>query len=90
MKMVFGLRYFMNSAFVDLSDEDNANDFARNRLISQSSYDDLIKSGINERSIKRCAIKNDVCPAIIDGRLQNDKRIKYSEYNYLRRKIAAK
>lgn len=79
-----------DSAFVDLSDEDNANDFARNHLISQSSYDDLIKSGINERSIKRCAIKNDVCPAIIVGRLQNDKRIKYSEYNYLRRKIATK
>ena len=74
-------------AFVDeRNDEDDANSFARDYLINHDSYRRLLNH-ISERSIIECAKENDICPAIVVGRLANEQKIRYNQFNYLVRKI---
>ena len=63
-----------------------ANKFAMDYLINRSSYKKLL-TNISERSIVECAKENDVCPAIVVGRLVHDKKIRYGQYNDLVRTI---
>lgn len=75
-------------AFIDFQDDEEAkaNNFARDYLVSTTSYSEL-EQNISERSIKRCAKTNNVCPAIVVGRLEKEKKILPNQYKYLIRQI---
>lgn len=75
-------------AFIDFRDDEEtkANNFARDFLISPSSYKEL-EHDINELNIINCARLNNVCPAVVVGRLEKDKKIPPNHYKYLVRKI---
>ena len=72
--------------FIDLSDdeEDEANSFARDYLIRPDTYRTLV-SNISKQSILRCARENEICPAIVVGRLAKDNYIEHNMYrDYIR------
>ena len=74
-------------AFVDeRNDEDDANTFARDYLINPSSYKKLLNH-ISEKTIIECAKENDICPAIVVGRLARENKIRYNQFNNLVRTI---
>lgn len=77
-----------NRAFIDMKDdeEDNANAFARDYLIKPSTFE-ILKKNINEATIKECARVNEICPAIVVGRLTKEKLISEKTYSYLIRHI---
>ena len=77
-----------NKTFIDVleDDEEVANSFARDFLISPSSFAKL-KLNINEKAIKECASVNGVSPAIVVGRLHKEKLILQNQYRYLIRDI---
>ncbi len=74
-------------AFVDMEeDEDAANAFARDFLIKPSSYKKLL-GNITKENILKCSNENDVCPAIVVGRLRKEKIIEPNQYCELIRHI---
>ena len=76
-------------AFIDFNgkEEDEANRFAENCLISPLSWKKLISQPISERTILLCSKENGVCPAIVIGRLKKEKLIPQSHYCNYQRKI---
>lgn len=79
-----------NRIFIDFtSSEFKANEFAKNTLISKSSWCELLSKPLSETRIKECAKSNSVCPAVIVGRLKKEGHISYNDnsYNHLQRKI---
>lgn len=64
--------------------EERADSFARENLIPNDLYVELCSNPITEENIKEIAIKANIHPGIVVGRLQNDGLIKYSEYNNLK------
>lgn len=65
--------------------EDEADKFARNILIPDADYYDFIKNtGINDKSILNFSRKIKIHPGILVGRLQRDKLISYSKFNYFK------
>ncbi|MBO4667508.1 MAG: HigA family addiction module antidote protein [Bacilli bacterium] len=77
-----------NRAFIDMKDDEEteANNFAKDHLIDSSTYETL-KRNVNEKTIMQCAKSNGISPAIVVGRLANDKIIPQNRYKYLIRKI---
>ena len=78
-----------NKIFIDFDDEENANEFAKNYLISKSSYDALVKGEINEERILKCAKDNNISPSIVIGRMKKEGIINYDDtrFNHLQKKI---
>ena len=67
--------------------EAEADEFARETLIPRGKYLEYVQSRIfTEQSIKRFAEMIDVHPGIVLGRLQKDKYVHYSKFNYLKTK----
>jgi addiction module HigA family antidote len=66
------------------SDEDEANEFAADRLIPPSKWTSLQSSVLTESTIKEFARQIGVAPGIVVGRLQNDKRVPWSRLNHLK------
>lgn len=68
--------------------ENEANNFARDILIDNYSYENyILKKDFSVASIKRLAIENKVLPGIVVARLQHDRIIDFSDFNYLKVKI---
>lgn len=66
-------------------DEKAADEFARNALIPQDSFEQFISGqNFSEESVRKFASKNNLLPGIVVGRLQNDEIIKYSQLNHLK------
>ncbi|MBN2796523.1 MAG: helix-turn-helix domain-containing protein [Clostridia bacterium] len=64
--------------------EIEANQLARELLITSKYYEEFVSEGIfNEDSIRTFAQKQKVLPCIVVGFLQHDNIIKYSEFNYI-------
>ena len=64
--------------------EKEADDFAKNTLISKTSYDDFIKNNIiNEKTILKFSKDNNIIPGILVGRMQKEGIISYNEFNNL-------
>lgn len=68
------------------NEEDEANSFARDCLIRPDTYKTLI-ANISKSSILKCANENEICPAIVVGRLIKDKYLKHGMYHDLIRKL---
>jgi addiction module antidote protein HigA len=65
--------------------ENDADIFAKNILIYEDAYKDFInKADFSKESIIKFSKKQKVQPFIVVGRLQKDKKIKYSQYNDLK------
>ena len=64
--------------------EKEADDFAKNILISKNAYDDFIKINIiNEKTIRKFSKDNNIIPGILVGRMQKEGIIGYNEFNNL-------
>lgn len=64
--------------------EKEADDFAKNTLISKNAYDDFIKINIiNEKTIRKFSKDNNIIPGILVGRMQKEGIIGYNEFNNL-------
>ena len=64
--------------------EKEADDFAKNTLISKNAYDDFIENNIiNEKTIRKFSKDNNIIPGILVGRMQKEGIIGYNEFNYL-------
>ena len=64
--------------------EKEADDFAKNTLISKNAYDDFIENNIiNEKTIKKFSKDNNIIPGILVGRMQKEGIIGYNEFNNL-------
>ena len=66
--------------------EEEADAYARDKLIPRDDYDEFIMGVINEDTICTFADRIDVAPGIVVGRLQKDGLIDYSWYNGLKTK----
>lgn len=66
--------------------EEEADAYARDKLIPRDDYDEFIKGVINEDTICSFADRIDVAPGIVVGRLQKEGLIDYSWYNGLKTK----
>lgn len=64
--------------------EKEADDFAKNTLISKNAYDDFIENNIiNEKTIRKFSKDNNIIPGILVGRMQKEGIIGYNEFNNL-------
>lgn len=63
--------------------EIEADNFSKNILIPNKNYNEFIKNKINDSTIKEFCIKNNISTGILVGRLQNDKYIKWNQFNNL-------
>lgn len=64
--------------------EKEADDFAKNILISKNAYDDFIENNIiNEKTIRKFSKDNNIIPGILVGRMQKEGIIGYNEFNNL-------
>lgn len=85
------IKHSKKEVFVDLEDtpindiELEANQFASNILIPNNIYNEFVKNNYayNEKIIKDFAYVNNISPGIVVGRLQNDGRIGWNEFNSL-------
>ena len=72
--------------FIDFESTENsrelkANLFAENKLIEKEAYQDFVsKKDFSLNSIKEFSKKQNILPAILIGRMQNDKYLKWSDY----------
>ena len=63
--------------------EEEANEFARNQLIPEASYQAFIAKGvITQSAVKTFADAISIFPGIVTGRLQHDKKLAYSNNWY--------
>ncbi len=68
-------------------DEDNADNWAREMLISSEAFDDFRRErDYSERSVTNFAKKEEIAPGIVVGRMQREGMIKYSMLNNLKEK----
>lgn len=81
-------KVFLEENEHDSPEEREADQFARDFLIPEKSWQEFItaRSMNSERSIKDYAIQLKISPAIVVGRLQNEKKIPHSHFNKLRRR----
>ena len=77
----------MNIDVIEDNDEDEANNFARDFLIKPDTYKVLISDEISRNSIIKCASDNEICPAIVVGRLINDGYLKPNMFHDLIRSL---
>lgn len=73
--------------FIDSDEEFAADEISQNLLIDKEKYMKFIKGVINNNSIVDFAAELDIAPGLIVGRLQHDRIINYSDYNYLKCRI---
>ena len=73
---------FLDFESVENDKEIKADYFAQNALIDKNSYEDFIKSNnFSLNSINTFAKSQKILPAILIGRLQKEKYLKWSEYS---------
>ena len=84
------IKHSKKEVFVDYEDneaniiEQEADEFARNILISDDTYNNFVKKNIfNENEIKNFSKINNISTGIIIGRLQKDGIIGWNEFNNL-------
>ncbi len=83
------IKHSKKEMFIDSENSNNnkieieANEYAKNILINEENYKNFINNIINENSIKKFAIKNNISPGILVGRLQNDHIIGWNDFNHL-------
>ncbi len=85
------IKHSKKEVFVDLENDDandielEADEYARNILISDDIYNTFIKNNVlyNETIIKDFSKKNNISTGIIIGRLQKDKIIGWNQFNNL-------
>lgn len=73
--------------FIDSDEEFAADEMSQNLLIDRGKYMRFLKGEINNNSIVDFATELDIAPGLIVGRLQHDRIINYSDYNYLKSRI---
>ena len=72
---------------IEDDDEAAANKFAKELLINEADYQEFVKRRIfTVEAIERFAKSQSVANFIILGRLQNDKYVPWSQYQYLKKK----
>ncbi len=85
------IKHSKKEVFVDLEDSEKnnieieADEFARNILISDTIYNNFISKNkfFNENIIKKFSKENNVSTGIVVGRLQKDKLIEWNQFNNL-------
>ncbi len=85
------LKHSKKEVFVDLENseknqiETEADEFAKNILISKDAYESFINSNslIDEKIIKKFSKENNISTGILVGRMQKDKVIGWNEFNSL-------
>ncbi len=85
------IKHSKKEVFVDLEDTEvndielEADEFARNILISDSVYNDFVKNHVvfNENIIRDFSIRNNISTGIVVGRLQKDGIIGWNQFNNL-------
>ena len=70
--------------------EKEANEFAKNVILSGQQRDILLSSPLSYKRIKLLAQKWRIAPGLIVGQLQHDKVIRYNEFNRLKRNYSWK
>lgn len=68
-------------------EEVQANDYAKNLLIPETSYAKLMSLPLNQRELVRFAKTLDISAGIVVGQLQHCGRLEYSQFNHLKRKF---
>lgn len=68
-------------------EEQEANDYAKNVLIPEISYANLMSLPLNRHTLLKFARDLDISPGIVVGQLQHIGRLKYSQFNGLKRKF---
>ena len=72
----------------DAPDETEADRFARDTLISSTSYADLVAAGdFSEQAIRDFAKQENIAPGIVVGRLQQDHHVDRSHFRALKKPI---
>ena len=72
--------------FIDFESTENAREikadtFAQNTLIEKDAYQDFVsKQNFSLSAIKEFSKRQNILPAILIGRMQNDKHLKWSDY----------
>lgn len=70
------------------TEEDEADSFASELLIPKSEYRNFVKtSSLDDTSIRAFALRLNISPGIVVGRLQYDKQIEFYEMNELKQKL---
>lgn len=85
------LKHSKKEVFVDLENseknqiETEADEFAKNILISKDAYEAFINSNslLDEKMIKKFSKENNISTGILVGRMQKDKVIGWNEFNSL-------
>lgn len=85
------LKHSKKEVFVDLENseknqiETEADEFAKNILISKDAYESFINSNslLDEKMIKKFSKENNISTGILVGRMQKDKVIGWNEFNSL-------
>lgn len=65
--------------------EDEADEFASNKLIPKDKYRNFLENGISQGKILKFAKEINIDPGIIVGRLQHDRIIHFSHFNKLKK-----
>ena len=68
-------------------EETQANDYAKNLLIPQTSYAELMSLPLNQRDLVKFAKNLGISAGIVVGQLQHTNRLRYNQFNYLKRKF---
>ncbi|HBA38022.1 MAG TPA: hypothetical protein DCY94_04815, partial [Firmicutes bacterium] len=85
------IKHSKKEVFVDMEDTDEskiekeANDFARNTLLSDDIYEKFVSDHkvLNKDIIKDFSLKQGISPGILVGRLQKEEKLKWNEFNEL-------
>lgn len=75
---------FLESSEMDGGDENEADKFAADRLISPADWASFSPFLISDAAIREFANRVGVAPGIVLGRLQNEKRVPWSRLNHLK------
>lgn len=77
-----------NEVAVESEEEQEADRFARSRLVPKRAYSDFLAQGsFYAEEIAEFADRIDVAPGIVVGMLQHDNKIEYSWHNGLKRRL---
>jgi addiction module HigA family antidote len=75
---------FLEDGQITSVEEDEANRFAADRLISPADWANFIPFDFTEAVIRKFASDVGIAPGIVLGRLQNEKRVPWSRLNHLK------
>jgi HTH-type transcriptional regulator/antitoxin HigA len=74
---------FLEDGAISSVEEDEADRFAADRLISPANWAGFDSSSVSELAIRKFAGEVGIAPGIVLGRLQNDKRVPCRRFNHL-------